>query len=134
MSPLEARGLLALVSLIRDREPDPDEWSLTFVKLTELYDVLYIPGDGPHEIERRNQRQAQRRALGRLQRDGFVTPLALAWVNVDDECLWRWQGGGRRRDPDEHGYREDTPRWKLIGVTDDGFRAADLVAAQGGAA
>jgi hypothetical protein len=123
-SPLERRALLALISLIRDREPDPDEWQYTYVPLRALHDRLYIPGERPWVLERRNQRQATRRALGRLHPD-YVCALALGWCEVGSGELVTWQGGGSR----QH-YKSvmvDTPRWRLVGLTDIGVKVALLL-------
>lgn len=122
-SPLERRALLALVSLIRDREPEPDEWQTTDVPLAKLYERLYVAGERSYELERRNQRQAQRRALGRLHEQGFISALALGWCFVESAEFLDWQGGGRRqRDPD--GFRFSTPRWRRVSLTDSGVKAA----------
>lgn len=124
-SPLEHRALLAVVSLIRDRERDRDEWTCVDVPLSVLYDRLYIPGEKSYELERRNQRQAQRRALGRLHERGLVAAIALAWVNLEDESIIRWQGGGsKRRDREEPAFRSGTPRWRAVGLTEAGIVAA----------
>ena len=108
LSPLERRALVALISLIRDKESDPDEWACTEIRLSDLYDRLYLPGDRSWGIERRNQRQSQRRALGRLHGEGLINAIALAWVNIEDEQVLRWQGGGKRA-VDVDGFRSDTP-------------------------
>lgn len=134
-SPLERRALLALVSLIRDRESDPDFWSTTEIPLGVLYERLYVPGDRPWVLERRNQRQATRRALGRLHPE-YVSAMALAWVSVEDEALIRWQGGGSgKHSPDDPPWRPggyDTPRWRLVGLTTDGIKVALELEAEGG--
>ena len=124
MSPLERRALLALISLIRDRETDPDEWTSTDIPLAALYERLYAldPGQS-YELQRKYQRQAIRRALGRLHRDEMVWPVALAWVSVTGEEVIRWQGGGSRKQDGIPGGI-DTPRWKLIGLTDVGVKTA----------
>lgn len=125
-SPLERRCLLALVSLIRDRESDPDKWEYTEVPLRVLYERLYLPGERSYELERRNQRQAQRRALGRLFKQGYIYAYALAWVNLADEQILRWQGGGTPRRHSD-GFRMETPRWRMVGLTDIGIKAALLL-------
>ena len=123
-SPLERRALLALISLIRDREPDPDEWSATDIPLSALYGQLYtLAPDKSYELQRKYQRQAVRRALGRLHCDDLIWPLALAWVSVTDNAVMRWQGGGSRKHDGIPGGI-DTPRWKLLGLTIWGVKAA----------
>jgi hypothetical protein len=123
-SPAERRALLALISLIRDREPDRDKWPVTGVPLRLLYERLYVPQPGkPAELQRKYQRQATRRALGRLH-PRYVTALALGWVNVEDGTLVRWQGGGRRRQSG-HGSALDRPNWKLVGLTSAGIQLAE---------
>jgi hypothetical protein len=126
-SPLERRALLALISLIRDREPNPEEWSCTDVPLSALYEHLHTlrPGQS-HELQRKYQRQATRRALGRLHRDDLIWPLALAWVSVTDNVVIRWQGGGSRKQDGIPGGI-DTPRWKLVGLTAEGVTTALLL-------
>jgi len=122
-SPLERRILVALVSLIRDRTEPGELYVDTDVPLGDLYDRLYVVGPRSYELERRNQRQAQRRALERLRKRGLVSPLALAWCDVDTGDLIRWQGGGSQKiEPD--GYRTATPRWRAIGLTRAGLPAA----------
>ncbi len=127
-SPLERRILAAMVSLIRDRETDPEFMDAVDIPLKALYERLYVPGDRPHEAERRNQRQAQRRALARMHADGLVWPLALAWVSVTDEQVIRWQGGGRRK-RDGHGHGVDTPNWRMLSLTQEGLALAFLIEA-----
>lgn len=125
MSPLERRLLLALVSLIRDREPDPGEWPRVDVPLRDLYERCYrIEPDKSWELQRRNQRQALRRALGRLH-PVYVAATALAWVDVGDEVIRRWQGGGSRESRD--GFRSATPRWRLVSLTPEGIALAQAV-------
>jgi hypothetical protein len=133
VSPLERRLLLAIVSLMRDREPyglplDHDDAEHHFVSLRDVYEQCYaLKPDLSYEIQRRNQRQALRRALGRLHADGWVDALALAWVTVRDQEWLEWQGGGRR----EHSssdyarqYGDKTPNWKAITLTDVGIKLA----------
>jgi hypothetical protein len=137
ISPLERRILLAAISLIRDRESDPDFYADVDIPLRTLYDRLYVPGDRPYAIERRNQRQAQRRALERMHKAGLVWPIALAWVSVTDGVVLRWQGGGRRkRRADDPPWSRgcDTPRWRLITLTDLGVKLALLLEAESGGA
>ena len=75
-----------------------------------------------------NQPKNQRNpALGRLLAADHITATALAWCDVAANGHLgdplRWQGGGSRQtDPD--GYRHETPRWKLVGLTRDGIDAA----------
>jgi len=129
-SPLERRLLLALLSLMRDRcvDPlDPDagygDWMETDVKLGDLYAACYvIDPDKSWTLQRRNQRQAMRRALGRLS-PTYVSAIALAWCEVGTGDLQRWQGGGRPRDGIE------TPNWKMVRLTSDGLRLALLLEA-----
>ena len=134
VSPLERRLLLAIVSLMRDREPnglpvDHDNAEHHFVNLHAVYGHCYaVKPDLSYEIQRRNQRQALRRALGRLHTDGWVDALALAWVTVryDEEWL-DWQGGGREdRSSSDYArrYGEKTPNWKAVTLTDAGIKLA----------
>ncbi len=125
-SPMERRALLALISLIRDREPDREKWPVTGIPLRVLYERLYVLQPGkPPELQRKYQRQAIRRALGRLH-PHYVTALALGWVNVEDGTLVRWQGGGRRRQSG-YGGTVDRPNWKLVGLTSAGIQLAELL-------
>ncbi len=56
---MERRALLALISLIRDREPDREKWPVTGIPLRLLYERLYVPQPGkPDELQRKYQRQA----------------------------------------------------------------------------
>jgi hypothetical protein len=128
-SPLERRVLVELVSVIRDREGG-DDWdyiSLS-VPLRTLYERLYIPGDRPHDVERRNQRQAQRRAMKRLFDDGLIEAVALAWVDVRAEQIIEWQGGGRRKQ--YKNIHVGTPRWVEVSLTDTGIAAATALEAE----
>ncbi len=135
LSPLERRALIALISLIRDREPDRGEWPITYVPLSALYERCYrLDPAKSYELQRRNQRQAMRRALGRLHRAGIIEALALGWVDVRDSEFLRWQGGGSRRSyavRDDGGlsarYGEETPRWRLAGLSDDGIALAEAL-------
>ena len=123
---MERRALLALISLIRDREPDREKWPATGIPLRLLYERLYAPQPGkPDELQRKYQRQATRRALGRLH-PHYITALALGWVNVEDGTLVRWQGGGRRRQSGD-GHTVDRPNWKLVGLTRAGIKLAELI-------
>ena len=123
---MERRALLALISLIRDREPDREKWPATGIPLRLLYERLYVPQPGkPAELQRKYQRQAIRRALGRLH-PHYITALALGWVNVEDGTLVRWQGGGRRRQSGD-GCTLDRPNWKLVGLTRVGIKRAELL-------
>jgi hypothetical protein len=118
---------------MRDRcvDPlDPDagfaDWQETDVKLSDLYELCYvIDPDKSWALQRRNQRQSMRRALGRLS-PTYVCAFALAWCEVGNGDLIRWQGGGRPRDGIE------TPNWKTVGITADGLRLALLLDLQGG--
>jgi hypothetical protein len=123
VSPLERRCLLALISLIRDRTEPGCMYVDTVVPLGALYDELYTPGGRPYQLERRNQRQAQRRALERLRARGLIDALALAWCDVETGNLHRWQGGGSRK-TEADGYVSETPRWRLVGFTLDGLATA----------
>lgn len=126
-SPLERRALVELLSLIRETEPDPDEWSATDIRLKALYDRCYrMHPERSYELQARHQRQAMRRALGRLHKQGYVWAFALGWVNVEDWSLVSWQGGGTRK-RDRHGYTETTPRWRIVGLNDTGIKAAELI-------
>ncbi len=91
-----------------------------------LYERLYVLQPGkPPELQRKYQRQAIRRALGRLH-PHYITALALGWVNVKDGTLVRWQGGGRRRQSG-YGCTVDRPNWKLVGLTSAGIQLAELL-------
>ena len=126
-SPLERRLLLALLSLMTETETDPDFWPDTDLPLRRLYDRCYrLDPEKSHELQRRNQRQSMRRALGRLHPE-YVYAFALGWVNTEDWMLLRWQGGGTRRDGC------DTPRWRLVGLTESGIAVAQLLAQEGDA-
>jgi len=70
--------------------------------------------DGSWERQRRAQRSSFSRAVHTLYDKGIVHALALAWVNVEDEVVMRWQGGGRRKVRLD-GYREGCPRFRRIG-------------------
>jgi hypothetical protein len=129
-SPLERRALLALVSLIRDREPEPEEWTITDFPLRALYDATIVMDPaGSYELQRRNHRQAMRRALGRLHERGFVSALALGWCEVGTGEFIEWQGGGKRqRKPDDCNPRGwPTANWRLVGLTSDGIALALLL-------
>lgn len=129
LSPLERRALLSLVSLIRDCEPDRDFWTTTNIPLRKLYERMYVFAEQrSYDIQTRNQRQAIRRALGRLH-PTYVTATALAWVNVADQAVLWWQGGGSR----EGGPRGfDTPRWRMVGLTGEGVQMALLLEKESG--
>ncbi len=73
-----------------------------------------------YEIQRRNQRQAIRRALGRLQKLDIVCALALGWCEVGSGEMLRWQGGGKRTGA----YADPTPNWRTVSLTDLGVKAA----------
>jgi hypothetical protein len=128
VSPLERRALLALISLIRDRESDPSEWCCTTVPLAALYERCYVLDPAKSwELQRRNQRQAMRRALGRLHGQGCVDALALAWASVRDGEAVEWHGGGRRSHSGSdyaRRYGEKTPNWKLVGLSPEGIALA----------
>lgn len=127
ISPLERRILLAMVSHIRDREHGEADWDDVSlgVPTKALYERLYVPGDRSYQVERRNQRQAQRRALKRLFDDDLVNAVAGAWVDIRSEYINAWQGGGRRR-RDAYGT-VDTPRWVEVSLTDAGLKVALLL-------
>ena len=116
LSPLERRALLALVSPIRDREPDRDFWAGTNVPLSALYESLHVvQPDKSYELQLKYQRQAIRRALGRLHEQGWIEALALAWAYVRDGDVIEWHGGGRRRPSGSAWaarYGDKTPNWK----------------------
>jgi hypothetical protein len=125
-SPLERRALLTLISLIRDREHDEDEWTCTDIPLRALYERMWVMiPDQSYELQRRNQRQAIRRALGRLHERGLINAIALGWCEVRDAEWIRWQGGGSRKRYYEYGGgREGTPRWRMVGLNELGIRIA----------
>jgi hypothetical protein len=126
-SPLERRLLLALISDIRDREPDPHEWTMVEVPIKRLYERCYdLAPDKSYELQVRSQRQALRRALERLRKLDLVAALALAWVNVSDQVPWRWQGGGKR----ESRYGDGYPRWRYVSLTTAGVKTAELLEAE----
>jgi hypothetical protein len=121
---------------MRDREPDglalDNEWAeRNWVRLRDVYDRCYIIDPAKsYELQCRNQRQALRRALGRMFKDRLVTALALAWVNVEDHEVLDWYGGGRReRSSSDYAmrYGETTPNWKMIVLTDTGIKMARLI-------
>ncbi|MEO3811350.1 hypothetical protein ABGB17_20340 [Sphaerisporangium sp. B11E5] len=121
-----------MVSLIRDREPEPDEppgtWLLDWIMLGDLYERCYhFDPDKSYELQRRNQRQAMRRALGRLYKHGYVEALALAWLNIRDGEVMEWQGGGRRVGP----YNDKTPNWRAVSLSTIGLEAALLLEGEG---
>ncbi len=127
LSDLQRRILVEMVSLIRDRKSDPDEWTVTDIATGELFErcssFWQLRPDESYEIQRRNMRQAFGRALHRLEARELIAAFALGWVNVRDHELIAWQGGGRRRRyPD--GYRERTPRFALVSPTREGLRLA----------
>jgi hypothetical protein len=140
-SPLERRALVALVSLMRDRQEPPfyatdppDTWNAISVPLSALYERCYAmteraperydPEHVSWQRQRRNERQALRRALGRLHPD-YVHATALAWVDVQSGDFLDWQGGGCRKWNQDYAYR--TPNWKKIGLTSVGIKAALLL-------
>ena len=121
VSPLERRLLLAMVSLMRDREPygaplDDHSAERNWLRLRDVYEPCYVlKPDQSWELQRRNQRQALRRALGRLHEQGWIEALALAWVIVRGADWVEWHGGGRReRRSSDYAFRygEKTPNWK----------------------
>jgi hypothetical protein len=77
-------------------------------------------------LQRKYQRQAMRRALGRLHERDLIKVLALAWAFVDDDTIVEWQGGGSRKLHDD-GYRERTPRWRRVGLRNNGLRMVALL-------
>jgi len=130
-SPLQKRILVELVSDIRDREPDRDFWTTTDVGTGALFQrcASLWPLDSPersHVVLLRNARQAFGRSLHRLQSNGLVSALALAWCDAASGDLICWQGGGRRQtDPD--GWRHATPRLRCISPTEAGISEALLI-------
>lgn len=133
MSPLEQRLLLAIVSLMRDREPqglpltDPDAQHV-YVRLRDVYDRCYrLDPAKSYELQLRNQRQSLRRALGRMHDQGLVDALALGWCEVRGAEWVEWHGGGR----DTHQgsdytmrYGEKTPNWKAVSLSEAGIKLA----------
>jgi hypothetical protein len=80
-----------------------------------------------YELQRRNQRQALRRALGRLHDQGWIEALALAWADVRGGDFIDWHGGGRRRRSGSDyaaRYGEKTPNWKAVGLSREGIALA----------
>ena len=137
VSPLERRALLALVSLIRDRcEYWNGEWQDDFYHITilprELYARMYVlKPDVSYERQTRNQRQAIRRALERLLKQGFISAVALGWCAVKSDGLYgefvRWHGGGSRKRNRNQLWSDETPRWRMVGLDELGFRLALLL-------
>jgi hypothetical protein len=134
---MEKRLLVGIISVMRDkirdegRDDDDFEFRATDIGLHSLYERCYhLAGDRSYELQRRNQRQSMRRALGRLHEQGYIGAQALAWVNVADGEIIRWQGGGSlQRDRD--GYRHETPRWRLISLTESGLMTARVLEREG---
>lgn len=133
MSPLERRALLALVSLMRDREPDHlpldnGDAQHCYVPLRDLYDQMYVlQPEKSYELQRKHQRQAIRRALGRMHRDGLVEALALGWCLVRGAEWIGWAGGGRethRGSDYAWRYGEKTPNWKAVSLSETGIKLA----------
>ncbi len=131
LSDLQRRILVEMVSLIRDREPDPDEWMVTDVATGELFErcssFWQLRPDESYEIQRRNMRQAFGRALHRLEARDLISALALAWCDARSGDFIEWQGGGRRRRL-ENGRRERTSRFALVSPTREGLRVAESLA------
>lgn len=132
---MERRALLALVSLIRDRcEYWNGEWQDDFysVKITlhEFYRRMIPAYDPnlPNDLQRKSvyQRQAIRRALGRLLDCGFITAIALAWCEVPGGGWIGWQGGGSCKRKGKE-FPTETPRWRTVGLDELGFRLALLL-------
>jgi len=65
---------------VRDREPDREFWAFTtHVPLSALYGSLCdIEPARSYELQCKYQRQAIRRALGRLHEQGWIEAYALA--------------------------------------------------------
>jgi hypothetical protein len=129
-SSLERGLLLAIVSLMRDREPGgmplDGEWAeLHYVKLSDVYERCYqFKPDQSYETQRRNQRQALRRALGRLHKQGWVDALALGWCQVRGAEWVEWYGGGRlERKSSDYAmrYGDKTPNWKMVSLSEGGI-------------
>ena len=105
----------------------------TYVPLNAVYNAtIALKPDASYELQKRNHRQAMRRALGRLHAQGFVYAVALAWVSVDDQSFHDWQGGGsRKREPGDanpRGY--PVARWKRVTLSTNGIALAQLLEAE----
>jgi hypothetical protein len=119
LSTLKRRVLIETAVLMRDRnENDADEWDEVLVPVRVLFaqcrDHWPDKPAAPWVAAERNRRQAFGRCLHRLHDDGLLTVLALAWVDIESEAVWQWQGRGRRAGP---GY-------KLVGLTSEGIAMA----------
>jgi hypothetical protein len=62
------------------------------------------------------------RAVHSLVRRKLVGGLALAWVNVADQAVMGWQGGGKRQGE----YRDTVPKLRLLSLTEEGWRVAPV--------
>lgn len=140
MSPLERRLLLALVSLMRDSQESHEQvgdayFEYVDIPLRVVYERCYVIDPGKSwELQRRNQRQAMRRTLGRLHRQGIVSAMALGWCSVQQgggEFI-EWHGGGKK----EHSSSDDyltkrygckTPNWKTVSLTREGVQLAVIL-------
>jgi hypothetical protein len=117
LSTLKRRVLIETAALMRDRnENDADGWVEVLVPVGALFaqcrDHWPDKPAAPWVAAERNRRQAFGRCLHRLHADGLLTVLALAWVNIGDEAVWRWQGSG------------PGPSYKLVGLTSEGTAMA----------
>jgi hypothetical protein len=144
ISPAERRVLLALLSVVRDREPDPDEWPSTDVPLPALYDRYEVrQPHKPHsslEFQQRDQRRTMRRALCQLLDEGLISAVALAWrnvesgINIEGEQLVRSQEDGplthEADDPLWFRAAAAAPRWRTVSLTPAGVAIA--LALEGG--
>jgi hypothetical protein len=123
LSPLERRLLLAMVSHMRDRMPDFDRKWRTADADGQLFLTDWVPLGEVYERCDGN-RQAMRRALGRLH-PRYVSAAALAWVNLEDQEILCWQGGGSKKRYGPKDYQTtDTPRWRIVCLTPEGVEAA----------
>lgn len=124
LSPLQRRIMVELVSVVRDREPDPEFWPTCHVRTGELFTACrsYWPTDraAPWVNLERNARQAFGRSLHRLQAADLIWPLALAYCDVESRDLIRWRGGGSRQ-RDGSPYGRGTPRYALISPSPAGI-------------
>jgi hypothetical protein len=122
---------------MRDRQeygeqPGGPHFEHVHLKLTDVYERCYVLDPGKSwELQRRNQRQAMRRALGRLERQDLVTALALGWciVGKGGGDFLEWQGGGKRkREPGDWNPRGwPTPNWRLVTLSAEGITMATLL-------
>lgn len=114
---------------VDDMVNDPDYWLDTNpVRYSELFDECQAFWTGQHldsswERGLRSRKVQFSRVLQRLLADKLVWGLALAWVNVEDEIVFRWQGGGRTTGPADM----NTPRIKMVSLTDAGWERCLLL-------